>query len=73
MCGVDAHHLCMAQSMPSTLPAPALEWIADLTLTVAAPTFEMSGESLRGMTENVFIGTSARSPDRVEEQFFRVC
>lgn len=37
------------------------------------PTFEVSSESLRWMTENVFIGTGARFKDRVEMRFFRVC
>ena len=35
------------------------------------PTFEVSSESLRWMTENVFIGTGARFTDRVEMRFFR--
>ena len=34
---VGGHHLCIAEPMPSTLSTPALEWIADLTVTVAAP------------------------------------
>jgi hypothetical protein len=36
------------------------------------PCFEVSSESLRWMTEHVFIGTGARYPDRVEMRFFRV-
>ncbi|MCP5282505.1 MAG: DUF3237 domain-containing protein [Rhodoferax sp.] len=37
------------------------------------PSFEVSSESLRWMTEHVFVGTGARYPDRVEMRFFRVC
>jgi hypothetical protein len=37
------------------------------------PTFEVSDDRLRWLTESVFIGTGARYPDRVEMRFFRVC
>lgn len=37
------------------------------------PTFEVSHPSLAWLTENVFVGTGARFPDRVEMRFFRVC
>jgi hypothetical protein len=37
------------------------------------PSFEVSCESLRWMTEHVFVGTGAHYPDRVEMRFFRVC
>lgn len=36
------------------------------------PTFEVSHPSLAWLTENVFVGTGARFPDRVEMRFFRV-
>lgn len=36
------------------------------------PTFEVSHPSLAWLTENVFVGTGARYPDRVEMRFFRV-
>ena len=36
------------------------------------PTFEVSCEALRWLTESVFIGTGARFPDRVEISLFRV-
>jgi hypothetical protein len=36
------------------------------------PTFEVSHPSLAWLTENVFVGTGARYPDRVEIRFFRV-
>lgn len=36
------------------------------------PTFEVSNDSLRWLTDSVFIGTGARYPDRVEMRFFRV-
>lgn len=36
------------------------------------PTFEVSHPSLAWLTENVFVGTGARFPDRVEMCFFRV-
>ncbi len=36
------------------------------------PTFEVSSPQLAWLTENVFIGTGARFPDRVEISFFRV-
>lgn len=36
------------------------------------PQFEVSDPSLAWMTENVFIGTGARFPDRVEISVFRV-
>jgi hypothetical protein len=36
------------------------------------PTFEVSHSSLAWLTENVFVGTGARFPDRVEMRFFRV-
>lgn len=34
------------------------------------PTFEVSDERLRWLTESVFVGTGARYPDRVEMRFF---
>ena len=37
-----------------------------------APTFEVSDEGLRWLTESVFIGPGARFPDRIEMRFFRV-
>jgi hypothetical protein len=37
-----------------------------------APTFEVSHPALAWMTENLFIGTGVRFPDRVEMRFFRV-
>lgn len=37
------------------------------------PTFEVSGDRLRWLSESIFIGTGARFPDRVEMRFFRVC
>lgn len=37
------------------------------------PSFEVSDDSLRWLTESVFIGTGARFPDRVQMRFFRVC
>ena len=36
------------------------------------PTFEVSHPSLAWLTENVFVGSGARFPDRVEMRFFRV-
>ena len=36
------------------------------------PTFEVSSPALAWLTENVFVGTGARFPDRVEMRFFRV-
>lgn len=36
------------------------------------PTFEVSDESLRWLTESVFVGTGARYPDRVEMRFYRL-
>lgn len=36
------------------------------------PTFEVSDDSLRWLTESVFVGTGARYPDRVEMRFFRL-
>ena len=36
------------------------------------PTFEVSHPSLAWLTENVFVGTGARFPDRVAMRFFRV-
>ncbi len=36
------------------------------------PTFEVSDERLRWLTESVFVGTGARHPDRVEMRLFRV-
>ena len=36
------------------------------------PTFEVTCESLRWLTESVFIGTGARFVDRVEISLFRV-
>jgi hypothetical protein len=36
------------------------------------PTFEVSCEALRWLTESIFIGTGARFPDRVEISLFRV-
>lgn len=36
------------------------------------PTFEVSDERLRWLTENIFVGTGARFPDRVEMRFFRL-
>ena len=36
------------------------------------PTFEVSHPSLAWLTENVFVGTGARYPDRVEMRFFRL-
>jgi hypothetical protein len=36
------------------------------------PTFEVSHPSLAWLTENVFVGTGARFPDRVALRFFRV-
>jgi Protein of unknown function (DUF3237) len=36
------------------------------------PTFEVSDDSLRWLTENIFVGTGARYPDRVEMRFFRL-
>lgn len=36
------------------------------------PTFEVEGDSLRWLTESVFVGTGARYPDRVEMRFFRL-
>lgn len=37
------------------------------------PTFEVSDDRLRWLTESIFVGTGARYPDRVEMRFFRVC
>lgn len=37
------------------------------------PSFEVSDDGLRWLTENLFIGTGARYPDRVEMRLFRVC
>ncbi len=36
------------------------------------PTFEVSDEKLRWLTESVFVGTGARYPDRVEMRFYRL-
>jgi hypothetical protein len=36
------------------------------------PSFEVSSGNLSWMTENVFVGTGARYPDRVEMAFFKV-
>lgn len=36
------------------------------------PTFEVSDERLRWLTESVFVGTGARFPDRVEIRLFRL-
>lgn len=36
------------------------------------PTFEVSDEKLRWLTESVFVGTGARHPDRVEMRFYRL-
>lgn len=36
------------------------------------PTFEVSDERLAHLTENIFVGTGARFPDRVEMSFFRL-
>jgi Protein of unknown function (DUF3237) len=36
------------------------------------PTFEVSDDRLRWLTENIFVGTGARYPDRVEMRFFRL-
>jgi len=36
------------------------------------PTFEVEGDSLDWLTENIFVGTGARYPDRVEMRFFRL-
>ena len=36
------------------------------------PTFEVSDERLRWLTESIFVGTGARYPDRVEMRFFRL-
>lgn len=36
------------------------------------PTFEVSSDALRWLTESIFVGTGARYPDRVEMRFFRV-
>lgn len=36
------------------------------------PTFEVSSDALRWLTESVFVGTGARYPDRVEIRLFRV-
>jgi Protein of unknown function (DUF3237) len=37
------------------------------------PTFEVSDPELYWLTESVFVGTGARSPDAVEIAFYRVC
>lgn len=37
-----------------------------------SPRFEVSHPALAWMTENLFIGTGARFPDRVDMRFFRV-
>ena len=36
------------------------------------PTFEVSDERLRWLTESVFVGTGARYPDRVVMRFFKL-
>lgn len=36
------------------------------------PTFEVSADSLRWLTESIFVGTGARFPDRVEISLFRL-
>jgi hypothetical protein len=36
------------------------------------PTFEVSDDRLRWLTESVFVGTGARFPDRVVMRFFRL-
>ena len=36
------------------------------------PTFEVSDDRLRWLTESVFVGTGARFPDRVEMRLFRL-
>ena len=36
------------------------------------PSFEVSDERLRWLTESIFVGTGARHPDRVEMRFFRL-
>lgn len=36
------------------------------------PTFEVSDDRRRWLTESVFVGTGARFPDRVEMRFFRL-
>ena len=38
----------------------------------SVPTFEVSDDRLLWLTQNVFVGTGARYPDRVEMRFFRV-
>jgi hypothetical protein len=37
-----------------------------------SPSFEVADETLRWLSESVFVGTGARRPDRVEMSFFKL-